>query len=86
MKARIMTFFVVGASMIALATAYLWGRSDERAAREMLLTEIIEPAEAAGPAAWSPTKPYPTHDVYYPGTEALERDDTDTGQRVFYIS
>ncbi len=75
MKARIMTFFVVGASMIALATAYLWGRSDERAAREMLLTEIIEPAEAAGPAAWPPTKPYPKHDVYYPGTEALKRDE-----------
>ncbi len=24
---------------------------------------------------WSPTKPYPSHDVYYPGTEELKPDE-----------
>ena len=24
---------------------------------------------------WSPTKPYPTHEVYYPGTEELKPDE-----------
>ena len=27
------------------------------------------------PSEWSPTKPYPEHDVYYPGTEALKPDE-----------
>ena len=36
---------------------------------------LLPSAQAAGGAAvqadWSPTKPYPTHEVYYPGTEGL---------------
>ncbi len=28
-------------------------------------------AEHTGPSEWSPTKPYPERDVYYPGTEEL---------------
>ena len=33
-------------------------------------------AQSAGaPLAWSPTKPYPRHDVYYPGTEELAADE-----------
>jgi len=27
------------------------------------------------PEEWSPTQPYPEHDVYYPGTEALSPDE-----------
>lgn len=30
---------------------------------------------APRPSEWSPTKPYPQQDVYYPGTERLERDE-----------
>jgi ribonuclease Z len=29
----------------------------------------------SGPVEWSPTEPYPEHDVYYPGTEALAADE-----------
>jgi len=34
-------------------------------------------AKSATPSTgeWSPTKPRPTHDVYYPGTEALAPDE-----------
>ena len=40
---------------------------------------IVAEAQAASSEAasgeWSPTKPYPKHDVYYPGTEALDPDE-----------
>ncbi len=38
----------------------------------------VKPATAASaesPSEWSTTKPYPVHDVYYPGTEELEPDE-----------
>jgi ribonuclease Z len=42
-------------------------------------SHLIPGAQAAGggagQAGWSPTKPYPTHEVYYPGTEELGPDE-----------
>jgi ribonuclease Z len=32
-------------------------------------------AEQDGPKKWSPTKPFPMHEVYYPGTEELSPDE-----------
>lgn len=31
--------------------------------------------QPTGPVEWSPTQPFPVHDVYYPGTEALKPDE-----------
>ena len=40
---------------------------------------IINEVQASGggtvETGWSPTKPYPSHDVYYPGTEELGPDE-----------
>ena len=40
-------------------------------------TPLFASDQTTGDAAseWSPTKPRPTHDVYYPGTEALDPDE-----------
>jgi len=42
-------------------------------------SHLISTAQAAGGGAvqtgWSPIKPYPTHEVYYPGTEELAADE-----------
>ncbi len=36
----------------------------------------FQPVEAENPKSkWSPTKPYPSHKVYYPGTEELKPDE-----------
>ena len=41
-----------------------------------LPTLDFQPVEAENPKSkWSPTKPYPSHKVYYPGTEELKPDE-----------
>jgi ribonuclease Z len=62
------------------AAGYLAGeRSDSISEDNPLLTKA-HAAQAASPTAggpmeWSRTEPYPRHDVYYPGTEALAPDE-----------
>ena len=36
---------------------------------------VRESATGKQIGTWSPTKPYPTHEVYYPGTEELKPDE-----------
>jgi len=63
------------AAAITLA-AYFVGYNDAALDRNSL---VLPEARAAGggtvETGWSPTKPYPTHDVYYPGTEELQPDE-----------
>jgi len=40
-----------------------------------VLDSEVAVAEQDGPKKWSPTKPFPVHDVYYPGTETLGPDE-----------
>ena len=62
------------------AAGYLAGeRSDSTSEDNPLLTKAhaaqAESPTAGGPMEWSRTEPYPRHDVYYPGTEALAPDE-----------
>ncbi len=54
---------------LVVTAVYMKGIYDGRSGKGLRI------AEAAGPVEWSPTKPYPRHDVYYPGTESLKPDE-----------
>ena len=54
---------------------YLWGHLDGHAGRAVGLTGVALAAQNSRASEWSPTKPYPTHNVYYPGTEELMPDE-----------
>lgn len=45
------------------------------AAGVALTVAFISLVAAGSNSAWSPTKPYPTHNVYYAGTEELAADE-----------
>ena len=64
MNRGLITGFAAGA--ITVASLMMW-----------LPGNPVDTARAAEstPAEWSRTKPYPNHDVYYPGTEALAPDE-----------
>jgi ribonuclease Z len=71
MKMRtIFTFFAGFLACIIVLALLVWA-SDQGAGL------MITSAEASGEigSAWSPTKPYPSHGVYYPGTEELKPDE-----------
>jgi ribonuclease Z len=63
------------AAAIVAAAFYYWGLSNGHSGRSVSLIESATAAEAAEASEWSPTKPYPSHDVYYPGTEELKPDE-----------
>jgi ribonuclease Z len=63
--------------IIGFVAVYQKGMIDGQTGNELAL---IAPAEArkqenVSPSEWSPTKPYPIHNVYYPGTEELKPDE-----------
>jgi ribonuclease Z len=64
----IVTFLV-----FAFAAVYMFGQYDGRAGNESLL--VKEAVAEQKPLKWSPIKPYPTQNVYYPGTEELAPDE-----------
>ncbi|UCC57216.1 MAG: MBL fold metallo-hydrolase, partial [Gammaproteobacteria bacterium] len=61
---------------IVMLSIYFVGYKDGMHDEE---SQLLPSAQAAGGGAvqtgWSPTKPYPTHEVYYPGTEELGSDE-----------
>ena len=71
MKMR--TVFTFGAGFLAcfIVLALLVWTSDRGAG---LLATSAEASGEVG-SAWSPTKPNPSHPVYYPGTEELKPDE-----------
>jgi ribonuclease Z len=68
-----------GAAAAAIFTVgYLAGSEQETVSRDYNLVSEARAAQAQaaeGPMEWSPTEPYPRHDVYFPGTEALAPDE-----------
>ena len=69
MSAKVVLGFVVGACASA---ALLLSVSPDR---EVGLNSAIAAEGQADSLAWSPTKPYPTRDVYFPGMETLGPDE-----------
>jgi len=63
---------VGGLAVAVVAGAYLMGRSDERAGRDMPGSSALPAAEANAP---SPTGAVDPRDVYYPGSEPLAPDE-----------
>ena len=61
---------VAGVALVALSTAYLMGRSDEQAGKDMPLASVVPAA-----AATSPVGPVEDRNVYYPGSEAIAPDE-----------
>ena len=69
-------FLTAGAvAVVIFAAGYVAGGGYEATIESY---DVLADAQAAGsdsPMEWSPTKPYPRHDVYYPGTEELAPDE-----------
>jgi len=61
---------IAGAGLVALSAAYLMGRADEQAGKDMPLQSLVAEVQAI-----SPTAALDNRDVYYPGTEALAPDE-----------
>jgi ribonuclease Z len=74
LKHRVKSVWVVILVVLAAGGFYLWGHYEGVTGSGVGLVETAEAAKKAagkGPVEWSPTKPYPRQDVYYPGTEEL---------------
>jgi ribonuclease Z len=72
MIAQTKVAIVAGVALVALSSAYLMGRSDEQAGKDMPLSATISAATAT---VVSPTGAIDHRDVYYPGSEALAPDE-----------
>jgi len=59
--------------LVAGVAIYLIGYNDGSTGREPAFTDQANAQE--GTAEWSPTKRYPVHEVYFPGTEELAPDE-----------
>jgi ribonuclease Z len=67
---------VVLVAIVVVFGAYLMGYYDGTNGRDPAIVASATAAEKpSGPTEWSPTEPYPHHDVYYPGTERLKPDE-----------
>ena len=76
MKEHYLMFFIVAGLILALAAGFVVGRHPELVAQATDHIITVSPAEAASSASeFSPTKPLPDFDVYYPGTEELQPDE-----------
>ena len=73
MRERITIALVIGALGFVGATGYIVGQSNREGPG--LVSEALAASGAVASGEWSPTKPYPKHDVYYPGTEELAPDE-----------
>jgi ribonuclease Z len=63
--------------IIGFVATYQKGLIDGQSGEELplLATAEAKKQDSMEPNQWSPTKPYPKHDVYYPGTEELKPDE-----------
>jgi ribonuclease Z len=75
MKLRPVTALAIGALGLAGAVEYFAGQNDSRSNRSALIPEAQAASAEVASGDWSPTKPYPEHGVYYPGTEELQPDE-----------
>ena len=73
MKTRRSFIIIVVVLVIAIGVSYTKGRFDGNAGKKIAIVPNVEAKSQVSEEAmkWSPTKPYPKHNVYYPGTEEL---------------
>ena len=66
---------LIGSALwVWLAAAYQWGHVDGTDGESSQLLNSAHAAVDPKATGWSPTGESPSHDVYYPGTEALDPD------------
>ena len=76
MNKKTVTKMVLFFSVFIAIGGYLIGYNDGNKDRDpVILASAIAETNSSGPTEWSKTKPYPHHDVYYPGTEELKPDE-----------
>jgi len=75
MNQKIARVSITLAVMLAITAAYMVGRHDSGDTLELVADAQAEAPERDRSAGWSPTQPYPEHEVYFPGTEALKPDE-----------
>ena len=67
---------LIGSALaVSLAAAYQWGHVDGTDGESSQLLNSAHAAVDPKATGWSPTGESPSHDVYYPGTEALDPDE-----------
>ncbi len=67
---------VLPVAIVVAIGGYIIGYNDGKNGRDPAIVESATAvAQTTGPTEWSPTKPYPHRDVYYPGTEELKPDE-----------
>jgi ribonuclease Z len=69
---KIITAFL---AMLLLIVVYQLGQHGGNINKSIDFTQNVEAADKSEPYEWSPTKPYPVRNVYYPGTEELMPDE-----------
>ena len=73
MKKHNLMFIIIAGLILALVAGFVAGRHPKLVTQATDHIITVSPAEASPKASeFSPTKPLPTFDVYYPGTEELQ--------------
>jgi ribonuclease Z len=75
MRVQLTAALAIGALGVASAVGYWAGQSNLSGDGPAIVPEAEAASSEAASGEWSPTKPYPKHDVYYPGTEELKPDE-----------
>ena len=75
MRGRLTAALAIGALGVASAAGYWAGQNNLSGDGPAIVPEAQAAASEAASGEWSPTKPYPNRDVYYPGTEELNPDE-----------
>ncbi len=75
MRIRLKAVLAIAALGVASAVGYWAGQNSLSGDGAGIVPEAQAASSEAASGEWSPTKPYPERDVYYPGTEALAPDE-----------
>ncbi len=67
-------FSIIVVLILSASIGYMKGFFDGQTRHDMsfVATAEAKKQDSIAPNQWSPTKPYPKHNVYYPGTEELK--------------
>ena len=75
MRVQLTAALAIGALGVASAVGYWAGQSNLSGDGPAIVPAAEAASSEAASGEWSPTKPYPKHNVYYPGTEELKPDE-----------
>ena len=75
MRVQLTAALAIAALGVASTVGYWAGQNNLIGDGPAIAPEAHAASSEAASGDWSPTKPYPKHDVYYPGTEALAPDE-----------